>query len=492
MTEPGSDDKNHHPLEPADPTRAFQAPAATPGFQPADVPMAEAPDPFAAAPDAVEPAPETGNADTVPAGPDAASTSDDSAAGAAFGPPPSIAFLPPPPPPQYGSPGFPYGVQPKEPYPIRLEIEYREPLSRLSTFFRLFLLLPGFLFVTFVSPLLLIAVCTARVTAFMRRKYPDWLFAAIAGSFAWTQRFYAYTFLLTDHFPSFGQESSGAVVLEIDEPIQGGVSRWRGFIWRSLLLVPQFVVLQFLHYAVYAVTVLAGVAILFTGRYPRGLFGFMVGVQRWYARVYGYQLLLTDRYPPYALSAEAGPASNKAVVWSGVIGAAGAAVYGIIIIAVVVAASKNDIAERQVDYAKLSQGSGALSLTFNDYGGPVTVRLVRAYDPGNDQIRAIVAASSERVVVFEWEVRNNSSDAKDIGRGVASLATNEDGNTKDHSPDFVVVEDRSAPASIRDHGVATVRAVFVIPTGAKPVTLDFNGGRAGNRAIGEIRYRFAQ
>lgn len=81
------------------------------------------------------------------------------------------------------------------------------------------------------------------------------------------------------------------------------LSRWLPLA-KWLLAFPHYIILFFLGIATFVAVVIAWFAILFTGRYPRSLFDFVVGVMRWYNRVTGYAVLLvTDAYPPFRLHA---------------------------------------------------------------------------------------------------------------------------------------------------------------------------------------------
>lgn len=191
-------------------------------------------------------------------------------------------------------------------YPARLSIDYPDrSLNRLSTFLRLIYAIPSTLM------LLLLGGSNGRgggggqlilgplVMILFRRKYPRWWFDWNLEFQRFSTRVIAYLLLLDDQWPSTDEDQ--AVHLELDYPdAREDLNRWLPLV-KCLLVLPHVVVLAVLWFAVGLCVLAAWFAILFTGRYPRGLFDFVVGVMRWSLRVNAYALLLiTDRYPPFS------------------------------------------------------------------------------------------------------------------------------------------------------------------------------------------------
>jgi hypothetical protein len=135
-----------------------------------------------------------------------------------------------------------------------------------------------------------------------RKKYPKWWFDWSLALVRFSYRVSAYLFLLRDEYPSTDEEQS--VHLELVYPdAQNQLARGMPLV-KWFLAIPHYVVLFFLGIATIVCIVIAWFAILFTGRYPQGLFDFVVGVMRWALRVEAYAfLLIVDKYPPFSLEA---------------------------------------------------------------------------------------------------------------------------------------------------------------------------------------------
>ena len=183
-------------------------------------------------------------------------------------------------------------------YPVQFSVDYPDrSLSRVSTFFRLLLAIPILLIFFLVGEAVILSTL---LMVLFRRKYPKWWFDWNLELLKFESRIDAYILLLRDEYPSTDEEQ--AVHLEIPYPdASQELNRWLPLV-KWLLAVPHYIVLFFLIIIALIVAIISWFAILFTGRYPVGLFNFEVGVVRWGNRVYAYAfMLLTDRYPPFRL-----------------------------------------------------------------------------------------------------------------------------------------------------------------------------------------------
>ncbi|MYE08554.1 MAG: DUF4389 domain-containing protein [Acidimicrobiaceae bacterium] len=203
-------------------------------------------------------------------------------------------------------------------YPARLDIDYpEEGLGRASTLFRIVLVIPiavvaGLLSGSFVGSWQVDemdwAGLVAGITLFgptllmlvFRQKYPRWWFDWNLELTRFTTRVFAYLSLMRDEYPSTDEHQ--AVHLELDYPDAArDLNRWTPLV-KWILAIPHYFVLAALGVAAFVCVVIAWFAIVFTGRYPRGLFDFVLGVHRWSLRVSAYMwLLITDEYPPFSL-----------------------------------------------------------------------------------------------------------------------------------------------------------------------------------------------
>ncbi len=206
------------------------------------------------------------------------------------------------------------------PYPVRFTVDYPDrTLDRVTTFFRIIMAIPilvvlgavsagtwewtsasgtmtgaaGAGGVLFFGPLLMIVV---------RQKYPRWWFDWNLEVQRFSNRVAVYLALMDDRYPSTDDEQS--VHLNYAYPdARRDLNRWLPVV-KWLLAIPHVIVLVVLNVVAVVAVVVAWVAVLVTGRYPRGLFGFVEGVFRWNNRVIGYALtLVTDTYPPFRLAA---------------------------------------------------------------------------------------------------------------------------------------------------------------------------------------------
>lgn len=184
-------------------------------------------------------------------------------------------------------------------YPARVAIDYPDrDLDRLSTGLRLIYAIPIEILLNVIGSVLAVPVALMIV---FRQKYPRWFFDFNLELTRFSTRVASYVTLMSDEYPSSDEEQS--VHLEVDYPnVEQDLNRWLPLV-KWLLAIPHYVVLIFLAIATILAVIVAWFAVLFTGRYPRGIFDFVEGVIRWALRVEAYAfLLVTDRYPPFSLA----------------------------------------------------------------------------------------------------------------------------------------------------------------------------------------------
>ena len=209
----------------------------------------------------------------------------------------------------------------KTAYPVTFAVDFPDrSLDRLTTAFRIIVAIPIAIVLTLLTGASLHYVTTSNATSetvtlatgggvlflplvlmiVFRQKYPRWWFDWNLQVLRFSNRVSAYLALLDDHYPSTDEEQ--AVHLDFPYPDARQLNQWLPLI-KCLLAIPHYFVLIFLGIGALGAIIIAWFAIVFTGKYPRGLFDFVVGVMRWSNRVTGYALVLvTDEYPPFSLA----------------------------------------------------------------------------------------------------------------------------------------------------------------------------------------------
>jgi hypothetical protein len=195
---------------------------------------------------------------------------------------------------------------------------------------------------------------------------------------------------------------------------------------------------------------------------------------RWGARVNAYVLSLTDEYPPFNLSATAGPAGGDAYLISSIIGflltggIIAGSVTGIILL--------GEELEVEVDYERLQAGVSADSVEIGD----IWVDLLSAADPLAEDETLLEPESGNRLVMFEFSMMNDSWRDVKIRESDFKLR-DEDGDK--HKPELVLVAGHAAPEEVEEDEQATVQVVFEVPSDVDPARLDFSPGFASLKTV---------
>jgi hypothetical protein len=198
----------------------------------------------------------------------------------------------------------------EQPYPFSLKAELTEPPSQWLWLVKWILIIPHIIVLSFLWAAAVIVWIMSLVAILFTAKYPRSFFEFNVGVLRWTWRvgFYSYQALGTDKYPPFTLSAGGYPAdLEVAYPpmLTPGLAlvKW----W--LLAIPHYILIAVFFGCGWIrwpgltgiLVFFSAVALLFTGKYPKGLFDFIVGINRWVYRVAAYSLLMTDRYPPFRL-----------------------------------------------------------------------------------------------------------------------------------------------------------------------------------------------
>ncbi len=352
-------------------------------------------------------------------------------------------------------------------YPIRLEVDYPEQQSRWKALLRLPLSIPVLIFSSLLQSGVALTIWAAILVS---GRIPTWLFEFQVAVNRWQLRAGAYFLILTDDYPPF----EGDYGIRYDAQYPERLSRWRLVIWKFITSIPHFVILFFLAVSLVPVTLIAWFAILFTGRFPRGLHAYVAGVLRRAARVHAYVLSLTDAFPPYSSAVDAGPASRDSYVTSSIIGTVASAVVVALVVAVfVVLATGAQHVVAEVSYDRLLAGTtereeGRVEV----HSGIVYLR--SAVDPADDQYSFLAVRPGYRLVEFRFTIRNwRGADEKvPIRNGRFELR---DTRGVAQKPLIATVDGNElAPFDIASGDTVTLQLLFELPLDADPAELKYD------------------
>ena len=193
-------------------------------------------------------------------------------------------------------------------YPVSIKGELTEPPGRGWWLLKWLLALPHFILLAFLWIAFVVVSIIAFFSILFTAKYPRGLFDFNVGVMRWSWRvgFYSYSALGTDKYPPFSLRA-GDYPADLEVAYPENLSRGLVLVKWWLLALPQYIVVGIFQGGgrsgglVFVLAIFAAVAVLFTRKYPKDIFNFVVGMNRWSIRVGAYAALMTDQYPPFRL-----------------------------------------------------------------------------------------------------------------------------------------------------------------------------------------------
>jgi hypothetical protein len=208
-------------------------------------------------------------------------------------------------------------------YPLRVEGELDDQISRWLWLVKWVLFLPHLVVLVFLWIAFFLLTVVAFFAILITGRYPRAIFDFNVGVLRWTWRvwFYSYSALGTDRYPPFTLADVPDYPARLDVAYPQALSRGLVLVKWWLLALPQYLVVAVFAGGAWAgfnaasgqegwssggglinlLVLIAGVVLLFTARYPRSIFDFIMGMNRWVFRVVAYATLMTDAYPPFRL-----------------------------------------------------------------------------------------------------------------------------------------------------------------------------------------------
>ena len=363
-------------------------------------------------------------------------------------------------------------------YPVSLIVGYPERQSRWKALFRLPLSIPVWLFSVLLGYLLYGAVIVMWIAVLVRGRMPRWLFDAVVAANRARARARCYVLLLTDAYPPF----DGPHDLQYEVVYPERTSRWRLVIWKLLTALPHLIVVQALDFAALAVLPIAWVAILISGRFPRGLHTFVSGVVRWERRVEAYLLSLTDEFPPFSFAPDAGPAGRDTYIINAVLGPLlmAGAIGGIVALALFASSDRTVV---EVSYQDLLAGR-TIPLETTIIGDSVVISLNGAEDPADATVPFLAPKLGHHFVRFQMSVTDEKRSHLVFDDLDFDL---KDSAGKHHRPFLTLVNGRTLPMSIDTGDTGMIELVFELPDDRIPAELKYHGR---GRFLRPVVYKF--